>query len=160
MKTLAIALLSLFVSQTQATNTVPDGSYAGSGSWSSSGPNGTYSGNINMEWAQNGENSENLGVLMMGGQVVQQFNDHYKFVLASGIHYTMSRLQNSTFVAVGACTQSSAGYSCSITQDTPNGSLAVQESGFMQNGTTLVRIGTMTAADGTVTTYSATLTKQ
>lgn len=143
-----------------AANTVPDGTFSGTGTWTSSGPNGTIGGSLEQSWTQNGIEAHNHGDLKLQGQVVQSFDDEYQFIALQGVNYRMDRMINGQYIPVGACTQSPAGYSCSINQATPQGNLSVTESGFMQDNNTLVRIGTMTAADGTVITYSATLVRQ
>lgn len=157
----SIVLITLFAMNTvHATNTVSDGTFVGTGTWSSTGPAGTYGGLLEQSWTQDGESAHNIGLLKISGTTVQSFDDEYKFIPLGGVNYRMDRLIESSYVEVGGCTQSSSGYNCAINQVTSTGTLVVTESGFMQNANTLVRIGTITAPDSTVTTYSSTLIRQ
>lgn len=161
MKLVAMIFATLFsFNTTFAANTVPDGTYSGTGTWSSTGPNGTVGGLLEQSWTQDGQYAHNIGLLKVSGVTVQSFNDDYKFIAQSGVNYRMDRLISGSYVEVGGCTQSDSGYSCTINQAVQAGNLVVTESGFMQDAETLVRIGTMTAPDGTVTTYSSTLVLQ
>ncbi len=139
-----------------AANVVPDGTYAGTGSWSTDTTSGHLAGSMDMTWVQNGPIGLNSSALKLGSSVVQTFSDEYKFNEGTSHHYALSRLIGSAYQLVGTGTMSGDSYTTTFAQD----AYTATELGYMQDADTLVRIGTLTAADGTVTFYRATLVRQ
>jgi hypothetical protein len=109
-----------------------------------------------MAWNQSDSVARYTSSLKIGDIVVQQFSEQLKFLRTSEHRYRLSRWSDGKFRFVGGGVKSGDSFMSNYAQDT----FAVTEQGYMQTPDILVRVGTLTAADGTVTFYRATLVRQ